>query len=258
MGPQPKASILVVDDNANLARTTAMILNRKGYAVTTAGDGGEALEKAGHQAFDIILMDIKMPVMNGVETYKQIKSIRPDAAVIMMTAYAVEDLIQEALAEGAYGVLHKPLDIERVMVLINEARQARQGALILVVDDDPSMGTTLKNILDRRGYQVAVAHSGEEAISVARQTAHDILLIDIKLPVINGLETYLGIKDINPEAVAIFMTAYRQEVSDLVKEALRNNAYTCLYKPLDIEELLNLISEIWNQKQCTRDAGSAA
>jgi CheY-like chemotaxis protein len=122
MGSQPKASILVVDDNVNLARTTAMILKCKGYAVTTASNGGEALEKVKHQAFAIILMDIKMPVMNGVDTYKNIKVIRPEAVVIMMTAYAVEELIQEALAEGAYGVLYKPLDIEALTALINEAR----------------------------------------------------------------------------------------------------------------------------------------
>ncbi|MCK5587590.1 MAG: response regulator, partial [Candidatus Lokiarchaeota archaeon] len=65
-----------------------------------------------------IFMDIKMPLMNGVDTYKRIKKIRPDTVVMMMTAYAVEDLVQEALKEGAYGVLYKPLDIENVLTLI--------------------------------------------------------------------------------------------------------------------------------------------
>jgi DNA-binding NtrC family response regulator len=78
------------------------------------------------------------------------------------------------------------------------------------------------------------------------------------LPFINGLETYLGIKEINPAAVAIIITAYRQEVSDLVDEALRNSAYTCLYKPLDIEELLRLSEEIWKRKQSTRGGGVKA
>jgi len=73
--------------------------------------------------FDVILMDIKMPGMNGVETLKEIKMIRPDVTVVMMTAYAVEDLIKEAQREGAYGVLHKPLDVEKMIGLIEGLRE---------------------------------------------------------------------------------------------------------------------------------------
>jgi len=136
-----------------------------------------------------------------------------------------------------------------MVAVIEEARKAKQGALILVVDDDPGTCITLRNILIRKGYQVGIAHTGEEAIAMAQETAHDVIFIDMKLPTINGLETYLAIREINQEAVAITMTAYRQEVTDLVEEALRNNAYTCLYKPLEMEELLKLVEEIREGKQ---------
>jgi DNA-binding NtrC family response regulator len=244
-----KASILIVDDNASLCKTMSFVLRRQGYAVTTAKDGSEAIERVKENPFDMIFMDIKMPLMNGVETYRRIKKIRPEAVVMMMTAYAVEDLVQEALQEGAYGITYKPLDIERVVAMIEEAREAREGALILVVDDDPGTCITLRNILIKRGYGVGIAHTGEEAIAMAQERAYDIVFIDVKLPTINGLETYLAIKGVNPEVVAIMMTAYRQEVADLVEEALDNYAYTCLYKPLDMEELLRLAEEIWGRKQ---------
>jgi two-component system response regulator HydG len=71
----------------------------------------------------------------------------------------------------------------------------------------------------------------------------------MKLPTINGLETYLPIKKVNPEAVAIMMTAYHQEMDELVEAALKNHAYTCLYKPLDMEMLLRLIDEIRERKK---------
>ena len=71
----------------------------------------------------------------------------------------------------------------------------------------------------------------------------------MKLPTINGLETYLTIKKINPQIIAIMMTGYRQEMAELVQEAINNNAYTCLYKPLDIEILLELIDKILKVKQ---------
>lgn len=249
MEQRARPSILIVDDDVSMARTTAMILERKGWAVTTAHNGPEAIEIVRTQPFNVILMDIRMPLMDGVETVRRIKRVRPDAVVIMMTAYAVEDLVQQALEEGAYGILYKPLDIDRVMSLIEEARTVDQGALILVVDDDPATCTTLKNILVRKGYQVGTAHTGEDAIAAAHARAYDVIFIDMKLPTINGLETYLAIREVSPTMVAILITAYRQEMDELVEQALQNHAYTCLYKPIDIDELLQLLEEIWERKR---------
>ena len=246
-----EASILIVDDNAGLCKTLSFVLGRKGYAVTTANDGAEAIAKVNERTFDIVFMDVIMPFMNGVETYERMKAIRPEAMVVMMTAYAVEDMVQEALEKGAYDVIYKPLDIEKVVALIERAREVSQGLLIMVVDYDPGTCTALKNVLSQKGYKVGIAHTGEEAIAMAKKKAYDIIFIDMKLPTINGLETYLAIKEINPEVVAIMMTAYRQEVADLVKEALHNQAYTCLYKPLDMEEVLRLVKEIERRKQKT-------
>jgi DNA-binding NtrC family response regulator len=244
-----KASILIVDDNVSQVKTMSFVLRRKGYVVATALGGAEAIERAQERPFDMVFMDIKMPVMNGVETYKRIKMVRPDAVVVMMTAYAVEELVQEALREGAYSVIYKPLDIEKVVALINRASQAKEGALILVIDDDPGTCIALKYILTGKGYKVGIAHTGEEAIALAREKAHDVVFIDMKLPTINGLETYLAIKQINPQAVAIMMTAYRQEVGDLVGQALNETAYSCLYKPFDMAEVLQLVDEIWDRKR---------
>lgn len=242
-------SILLVDDNVNQCKTMAFILQRRGYSVTIAQDGLQAISLVEKNPYDIIFMDIKMPTMNGVEAYKQIKKIRPEAKVMMMTAYAVEDLVQEALQEGAYGIIYKPLDIEKVLGVIEKAREQKQGALILVVDDDPGTCTTLKNILIKKGFRVGAAHTGEQAITAAKEENFDIIFIDMKLPTLNGLETYLGIKKICPAAVAVMMTAYRQEMSELVDQAILNNAYTCLYKPLDMSTMLTLISEIIARKE---------
>jgi DNA-binding NtrC family response regulator len=114
-----KVSILIVDDETGMRETLYDILEDMGYHTAIAVDGHEAIQKVKDNAFDVILMDVKMPGMDGVETFKQIKGIQPDAAVVMMTAYAVEDLIKDALFEGAYGVLYKPLDMERVISVID-------------------------------------------------------------------------------------------------------------------------------------------
>jgi len=246
---EEKTSILIVDDNVSIHQSMSFILEGKGYAVTTAQDGPEAIEKIKETPFSIVFMDIKMPLMNGVETYRRIKEFRPEIAVVMMTAYAVEDLVAEALEEGAFGVIYKPLDMEEVIAIIEQARDAQRGAFILVVDDDPDICTTLKNVLLEKGNNVSIAHTGEEAVAMAKNEAYDIIFIDMQLPTINGLETYLAIRAIRPEVVAVMITAYRQEMADLVQEALNNDAYACLYKPFEMEELLRLVDEILKGKQ---------
>ena len=248
-GTDEKTSILIVDDNISLCKTMSFVLERKGYATTTAKNGPEAIKNVKERPFDMIFMDIKMPLMDGVETYKNIKMIRPDAVVMMMTAYAVEDLVQEALQEGAYGIIYKPLDIDKVLAHIEKVMKIKQGMLVLIVDDDVGTCKSFKNILAKKGFTVGIAHSGEEAITLAQEKKYDIIFIDMKLPTINGLETYLAIKKINPRAVTIMMTGYREEMADLVEKAMKNSAYACLYKPIDMEKLLGLVDDIRERKR---------
>lgn len=244
-----KARILIVDDNISQCKTMSFILEHKGYSVSIANDGLEAIKITEERPFDMIFLDIKMPLLNGVETYKRIKKIRPDAVVVMITAYAVEDLVQEALQEGAYGIIYKPVDIEKVVALIEKQKKVKQGAFVLVVDDNPGIRITLKNILKKKGCKVGTAQTGEKAITMAKEKTYDIIFIDMKLPTINGLETYLAIRKVNTQAVAIMMTAFRQEMSDLIEKALKSSAYTCIYKPFAIEKLLRLVEEICERKQ---------
>ena len=251
---EEKTRILIVDDDTSLRRSMSLVLGRKGYIVATAEDGPEAIELVKERPFDMVFVDIKMPVMDGVETHRRIKEIRPDAIVMMMTAYTVEDMVQQALVDGAYGIIHKPLDMEKVIPSIEEAKESKHGALILVVDDDPRVCDTINSMLAQRGYRVGVAHTGEAGIDMAREEAYDIIFIDMNLPTINGLETYLAIKEVNPEAVAIMMTGYRDEMADLVEKALRNSASSCLYKPFNMGEILSLVKE--SEKRTRKAKGS--
>ena len=124
-----RAHILVVDDNISLCKSMALVLEHNGYAVTVAIDGLEAMDRVRERHFDVTFMDIKMPVMDGVETYRRIKRIRPDPMVIMMTAYSVENLVDEALQEGAYSVLHKPMEMDKVLRMLGEILERKQQAL---------------------------------------------------------------------------------------------------------------------------------
>lgn len=126
---EEKASILVVDDNVGLYEIMSFVLGHNGYAVTTVKNGPEAIEKVKKRPFDLIFVDIKIPPVDGMKTYKKIRKIRPETMVVMMTAYAdayvVGNLVQEALRGGAYGIIYKPLDIEKVTSLIERARETK-------------------------------------------------------------------------------------------------------------------------------------
>ncbi len=118
---EKKCSILIVDDDSGMTDTLADVFDEMGHTVAVAEDGFAAIDSIKKESYDIALMDIKMPGMNGVETFKEFKKTNPSTKVIMMTAYAVEELIKEALREGTFDVIHKPLDIGKVVELIEEA-----------------------------------------------------------------------------------------------------------------------------------------
>ena len=237
-----KINVLVVDDDVDMTETLSDILSTIGIQVEVAHDGLQALEKIKIKMFDIVLMDIKMPKMNGVDCFKEIKKIRPQTIVMMMTAYAVEDLIAEALREGVYGIWCKPVEIQRVVELVENT--PKKSALLLIIDDDLSTCETLVDILQNKGYRVIQVSSGEEAKRKIKERDFDLVFVDVKMPVMNGLETYLELRKIRPHIKTIMITAYRQEVQSLVEEAIRNDLYTCLYKPLDLDKLLKIVEQI--------------
>ena len=243
-----RGKILIVDDERDSIEGLKDILEDNNFEVDAVDDGQKAVQRLKQTVFDIILLDIKMPVMDGVETYKQIKDICKikGTAVIMMTAYSLEEMVKEAIHDGVYAILRKPLNVEELLDTIS---QSKEGALVLVVEDDFEVAESIKYLLEDNGYRVNIMSSGEAAVEYAKKHTQDIILLDVKLPVMNGLETYLKIKEINPNSVAIMMTAYREEVDDIVKQALKNSVYTCLYKPLDPKSLLEIVGKLAEKKR---------
>jgi len=246
-------SILIVDDDVSMSRTMALVLKKKGYNVTVANSGQEAIMMVRDRSFDMIFMDIRMPGMNGVEAFEEIRRVRPDAVVMMMTAFAVEDLVQKALNEGAYGIIYKPMDIDKIIAAIENVQKKNEGMLIMVVDDDPGITKTLRSILSMKGHRVGIATTGEEALGLAKGKNYDVIFIDMKLPTIDGLQTYRALRKVQPEIIAVLITAYKEETAPLVERALGESAHTILFKPFDMEALLKIVDQIWERKKKMRE-----
>ena len=107
--------ILVVDDDKDGADGLAEALELYGHQVTTAYSGFDAVKLFRHTVFDLTFMDVMMLGLNGVESLMQIRKIAPKARVFMMTGYSARDLLDQAVDEGAAGVLQKPFAIEEVL-----------------------------------------------------------------------------------------------------------------------------------------------
>ena len=116
-------AILVVDDNPDMATVLADILEVKGFKVYAADSGAEALEVLQAQHVDILLTDVKMPEMNGLELYRGTRNNWPNLITIFMTAYAADDLIQLGMAEGIKTVLTKPVDMKFLLLLFSSYRR---------------------------------------------------------------------------------------------------------------------------------------
>ena len=120
-------TILIVDDSPFMLRTMSFILEKAGYATATANSGQEALEKLAEKDYSLILADIKMPGMDGLEMLRRIREIDSDAVVIVMTAYASLDTAVKAIKYNAYDYLVKPFDdTDKVLTIIERGLQKRR------------------------------------------------------------------------------------------------------------------------------------
>lgn len=123
-------SILLIDDDKLILMTLKRLLTREGYKVTTALNGQAALRKVEDDGFDLIISDIKMPQMDGVETVRKIrellvqkgKNLIPE---IFITAYAKEDIYQKALELKAYGYIEKPFDVKILVETVKKVMEER-------------------------------------------------------------------------------------------------------------------------------------
>ena len=106
--------MLVVDDDPGMLDTMVDILTEMNFKVTTASDGNQAFALVRAGSFDAVLMDIKMPGIDGIEALKRIKATKPGAKVIIMTAHASDDVVLSARKEGASTVLYKPIELTTI------------------------------------------------------------------------------------------------------------------------------------------------
>lgn len=117
--------ILVVDDELSMREFLEIMLTKEGYQVRTAADGRKALVLAEKELFDLAILDIRMPKMDGIETLVGLKEISPETVALMITAYASTDTAIQAMKQGAYDYITKPFKIEEIKMTIQKALEKK-------------------------------------------------------------------------------------------------------------------------------------
>ncbi len=238
--------ILVVDDNIDYCEGIIDFLEMEGFDAIGVHDGFKALETIEEEEFDMVLMDVRMPGMDGVETFHKIKEVSPDTPTILMTAFAVESRIREALRGGVFGAFQKPVDNERLLCSIKKTFSG--GAVIMIADGDNEHCSDILGRFAEKGYRGVVVRDHKTAVQMASENKFDIIILDAKQKDTDGFEIYQKIRDFRPDVNIIIITDSKKKTENQTDQISKDDACALFEKPLDIENLIEFVQKTVDSK----------
>jgi two-component system response regulator HydG len=241
MSKRLKPAILVVDDEVDTCQNLADILSDFDYDVDIATNGQAALDLVHRKSYDVALLDLKMPDIDGVTLYRRIRKLQPSTVALIVTAYASDPITREALNAGAWKVLSKPVDIAGLLPLVEEAVHQ---STILIIDDDEDLCENLWDLFHSRGFRVAVAHTEKQAIEALHGDDYQVILVDLKLPEGDGRSILRRVHEQHPGSRTILITGHPEEFSDVIAGVAGQGPDAVCYKPFDLKSLLRTIDRL--------------
>jgi CheY-like chemotaxis protein len=238
--------ILVVDDDLYLLDLLIETLKTIGYDAIGASNAHEALNLIERDEFRLVITDIKMPGMDGIEFTREVKKNRPDLPVIFITGVLGSSILH---LTGAEGYLSKPFRIgqmeeliKSVMNRIPEEQPSPGRGHILVVDDDDTFRVMLMETLKLSGYAVKGAADGVEALALLEKGDINTVIADIKMPEMDGISLTRHIKGRWPDLPVIMITGYISARDEESESAQIADGF--LMKPFKIESITDLLEDL--------------
>lgn len=247
--------LLIVDDEKGLCEYLKEFFGPRGYQVFIATKAEDALSLVKKENPQLVLLDINMPDINGLEALRQIKKIAPQARVIMVTVSDDSDTRDKAKALGADEFVRKPFTtdyLEDVVILkVSEITKTKEPAKILIADDEEDVRSSLKRILTRRfECDVFEAASGEEALDYLKKDKFDLVLLDIKMPGISGMDVIKEKKKLKYQPVIWVITGFDSE--EIAREVIKEGADEYIPKPFSTRlldtKVRNFLAQIGKYK----------
>jgi len=250
------ATILVIDDERMVCDLLRAVFSRYGHEVITAFDGRNGLALFEQHRPRFTLLDLRMPGMNGIDVLTRIRALDPRAAVIVLTGAGSADLENQARQMGVTDFLSKGLSLEALVGTVERVMQqpvkppaspsqstdaqkapshSQKAGSILVVDDEPPIRELLRKFLTARDYEVRVASDGQQALALVDQKSPDIIVLDVHMPGMNGIEVLKRLRAKNYAGGVMFLTSSQDET--LLQEGLELGSVDILGKPVDLERL---------------------
>ena len=249
--------VLVIEDDETSCKQMAKAIRKEGYEVLTAGDGRAGVDLFKKEHPEIVITDLKMPGLGGLEVMQTVKRLSPNVQVVLVTAFGGVDAAILALREGVLDYLTKPLDLDQLTLVLGRAsekvkefKEIDSFPTLLLADDDEKTRKRLAKVLDQESWRVIQAGTGREAVDAFNCTKVDVALLDIKMPDMDGLEALHEMRSKSDDFEAIILTGYGDEASAI--QALRDGAMNFLKKPVDIDQLILAAQKALDKLQSAR------
>lgn len=250
--------VLIVDDDQLTREQLSRELKRQYCETFLAADGKEGLAIFAKEDINILLLDVKLPDVDGLEFLKKAKEQKPFCEIIVITGFGSEEVAVQSLRRGAIDYLEKPIKFEdltaslgRAQEKLVEREELAYKNTITLVDDDVSVLPPMKRFLEKEGYEVFTAPSGKEGLAIIESNKIDILITDINLGDMNGIELLQNAKKLYRDIEGIVVTGQKDEV--LAVESLRAGALDYITKPINLDELLISVQKAVNNINLNRD-----
>ena len=236
--------ILLVDDNMNNQILAKRILTGAGYAVDLAENGEIAVERASHYLYDLILMDIQMPIMDGLVATQEIRGVerqRGDRRVpiIALTANPIEGYRDKCIESGMDDFLTKPIKKDRLLETVNKWIDKRP--VVLIVDDSAPSQLLIKAYLKGTDYQLFFADNGQQALDFFNRHWVSLVLLDMEMPILDGYATAKAIRQLPIGANLPIIAMTGHEGVEETNKCLNSGCSDYLGKPLRKGNILEAI-----------------
>jgi len=257
--------ILVIDDDRMNCDLLQAVFTRHGYDVHTATSGLEGLSLFRQHAPRITILDLRMPEMDGLTVLKEIRAMDPHAPVIILGGGATEVQENQARALRVTDFIRKGLSLDVLVEGVNRVAQqpaptsgegrapfagpaADTGETVLVVDDEQLVRDLLVQYLSLRGYRALGVKDGIEALGMIEQAPPDLVLLDLFLPGMNGVEVLRRLREKDYQGAVVIITGSHDE--EVLEEAWSLHPQEVLTKPVDLERMLTTIQLVLVCREC--------
>jgi len=242
-----RLKVLLVDDEKEFVESLSERLELRNLDADIAYDGEQALEAVKDGKHDVMVLDLRMPGIDGIEVLRRVKETNPDVQVIILTGHGTDKDEEIAKKLGAFAYLKKPVDIDQLVGTLH-----KEKIKVLLVDDEKEFVESLSERLELRNLDADIAYDGEQALEAVKEGEPDLMVLDLRMPGIDGIEVLRRVKKTNPDVQVIILTGHGTEKEE--KMAKKLGAFAYLKKPVDVDQLVGTLNKAWKRLKKSKKA----